>query len=61
MEITADAFPEANFEGEVVRIATKGTDTSNVVTFDVKIEVFGKGKEKTKTRNDSKRGYSCFR
>ena len=48
VEITADAFPEANFEGEVVRIATKGTDTSNVVTFDVKIEVFGKGKEKLK-------------
>lgn len=43
--ITADAFPGNDFRGEVVRIATRGVNTSNVVTFEVKIEVTGKGKE----------------
>jgi len=37
--ITADAFPGTNFKGKVVRIATKGVNVSNVVTFEVKIEV----------------------
>jgi HlyD family secretion protein len=41
VEITADAFPGKKFEGSVVRIATKGVNLSNVVTFEVKIEVMG--------------------
>jgi HlyD family secretion protein len=32
--ITADAFPGQDFRGEVVRIATRGVNTSNVVTFE---------------------------
>jgi multidrug resistance efflux pump len=43
-EITADAFPETNFKGEVVRIATKGVVTSNVVTFEVRIEIVSENK-----------------
>jgi HlyD family secretion protein len=37
--ITVDAYPGVEFDGEVVRVATKGVNTSNVVTFEVKIEV----------------------
>jgi len=48
VDVTADAFPDKHFEGEVVRIATKGDNVSNVVTFEVKIEVLGEGKEKLK-------------
>jgi HlyD family secretion protein len=43
--ITADAFPGRRFRGSVERIAAKGTNTQNVITFDVKILVEGKGKE----------------
>ena len=39
--ITVDAFPEEVFKGEVVLVATKGVTTSNVVTFEVKVEVSG--------------------
>lgn len=39
--ITADAFPGVVFPGKVVRIATVGVNTSNVITFEVKIEVLG--------------------
>lgn len=38
-KITVDAFPGEEFTGTVVRIASKGTNVSNVVTFEVKIEV----------------------
>jgi HlyD family secretion protein len=44
VDITADAFPGKKFEGKVVRIATQGVNTSNVVTFEVKIEVTSKNK-----------------
>lgn len=37
--ITADAFPGQRFTGEVVRVAAKGVTNSNVVTFEVKIEI----------------------
>lgn len=37
--ITVDAYPDAVFKGEVVLVATKGLTTSNVVTFEVKVEV----------------------
>ena len=39
MDITADAFPGKRFSGKVIRIAPQGVNTSNVVTFEVKIEV----------------------
>ncbi|MGN6370395.1 MAG: efflux RND transporter periplasmic adaptor subunit [Phycisphaerae bacterium] len=39
VEITADAYPGVKFRGKVVRIAETGVSTSNVVTFEVKIEV----------------------
>ncbi|HNT34235.1 MAG TPA: efflux RND transporter periplasmic adaptor subunit [bacterium] len=39
--ITVDAHPDAFFPGEVVRVATKGAVVSNIVTFEVRIEVFG--------------------
>jgi RND family efflux transporter MFP subunit len=44
-DITADAFPGKHFDGKVVRIATQGVNTSNVVTFEVKIEVTSKNKD----------------
>lgn len=43
--ITADAYPGRKFRGRVERIATKGTNKSDVVTFEVKIEVEGEGRE----------------
>jgi len=43
--ITADAFAGRRFSGEVVRVATKGKNVSNVVTFEVKIEVGGRDRE----------------
>jgi HlyD family secretion protein len=46
--ITADAYPGQKFEGKVVRTATKGVNTSNVVTFEVKIEVLGRNKSMLK-------------
>jgi multidrug efflux pump subunit AcrA (membrane-fusion protein) len=39
VRVTADSFPGQVFEGHVVRVATKGVNTSNVVTFEVKIEI----------------------
>ena len=42
--ITADAFPGRRFSGKIERIATKGVNVSNVVTFEVKIEVQGRDK-----------------
>lgn len=39
VEATVDAYPDKIFAGKVVRIAIKGVNTSNVVTFEVKIEM----------------------
>jgi len=39
VQITADSFPGREFSGKVMRIGAKGLNTSNVVTFEVKIEV----------------------
>ncbi len=44
VQVTADAFAGKRFAGKVVRIAAKGVNASNVVTFEVKIEVLGKNK-----------------
>jgi HlyD family secretion protein len=43
--ITADAYPNQLFKGKVIRIAPKGLEESNVVTFEVKIEVEGANKQ----------------
>ncbi|MBE3096870.1 MAG: efflux RND transporter periplasmic adaptor subunit [Planctomycetes bacterium] len=43
--VTVDAFHGRKFDGKVVRIATKGVNLSNVVTFEVKIEVVSGDKE----------------
>jgi HlyD family secretion protein len=45
-QITVDAFPDDRFRGEVVRVATKGVVVSNVVTFEVKVEVLDESKTK---------------
>jgi len=42
--ITADAYPSKTFRGQVMQIATRGVNLSNVVTFEVKIEVLGDSK-----------------
>ena len=42
--LTADAYPTLQFTGRVVRVATKGVNTSDVVTFEVKIEVEGENR-----------------
>jgi len=43
--ITVDAYPERKFYGQVLRIATKGENVSNVVTFEVTIEVGQRNRE----------------
>jgi HlyD family secretion protein len=43
-EVEVDSFPDRQFAGKVVRIATTGVNTSNVVTFEVKVEVTDKDK-----------------
>ncbi|MEE8552512.1 MAG: efflux RND transporter periplasmic adaptor subunit [Desulfobacterales bacterium] len=42
--ITADAFLGKRFSGKIERIGTKGVNVSNVVTFEVKIELIGANK-----------------
>jgi HlyD family secretion protein len=42
--VKADAYRGKRFRGKVVRIATRGVNLSNVVTFEVKIEVLGEAK-----------------
>jgi len=44
VDITADAYPGKHFTGKVFRIAPQGVNTSNVVTFEVKIEVTSNNK-----------------
>ncbi len=39
VRVTVDAYPNEVFEGNVTRVAPKGVNTNNVVTFEVKIEV----------------------
>ncbi|HTL52899.1 MAG TPA: efflux RND transporter periplasmic adaptor subunit, partial [Planctomycetota bacterium] len=41
VDITVDAYPDVLFPGEVMQIATKGVVASNVVTYNVKVEVKG--------------------
>jgi len=44
--IMVDSFPDERLHGKVVRVATKGENVSNVITFDVKIEVLDETKSK---------------
>jgi multidrug efflux pump subunit AcrA (membrane-fusion protein) len=44
VDITADAFPRKLFNGKVDRIAAKGVNVSNVVTFEVRVEVLSENK-----------------
>ena len=46
--ITADAYPDERFFGEVVRIAAKGEEVSDVVVFDVLIEALGDSRDSLK-------------
>lgn len=39
VEIRVDAYPERTFTGRVDRVAPLGTETSNVVTFDVEVRI----------------------
>ena len=43
--ITVASFPGRTFAGQVTRIATKGVNVSNVVTFEVKVEVLDEHKD----------------
>jgi len=44
VDVTVDAFTGRHFRGQVLRIAQKGQNVSNVVTFEVKIEVLSEEK-----------------
>ncbi|MBI5723634.1 MAG: efflux RND transporter periplasmic adaptor subunit [Planctomycetes bacterium] len=43
--ITADAYPGKKFTGKVVQITPRGQVEGNVVTYPVKVEVLGEGRE----------------
>jgi HlyD family secretion protein len=45
VKVTVDAFRNREFSGEVVRISPRGANVSNVVTFEVKVEVTAPDKE----------------
>ena len=45
VKVTVDAYRNREFAGEVVRISPRGVNVSNVVTFEVKIEVTARDKE----------------
>ena len=43
--VTVDSYPGRTFEGKVVRVAVQGVNASNIVTFEVKVEVLDKSKD----------------
>jgi len=45
VKVTVDAYRNREFAGEVVRISPRGVNVSNVVTFEVKIEITARDKE----------------
>jgi HlyD family secretion protein len=45
VKVTVDAFRNREFAGEVARIAPRGVNVSNVVTFEVKLEVTARDKD----------------
>jgi HlyD family secretion protein len=44
VDVTADSFPRKKFRGKVDRIAAKGVNLQNVVTFEVRVEVLSDNK-----------------
>jgi HlyD family secretion protein len=42
--LVVDSFPDKTFKGKVVRVAVEGVEESNVVTFEVKVEVIDEEK-----------------
>lgn len=46
--VTADGFPDEVFDGKVERIAVKGAEVSNVVTFETRIEIVSENRLKLK-------------
>jgi HlyD family secretion protein len=44
VDITADAYQDTKFKGKIDRIAQKGVNQSNVVTFEVRIEIISENK-----------------
>jgi len=59
--ISVDAWPDKMFDGQVVQIATKGVNSSNVVTFEVKIEVTGDEKSLLKPEMTANIDIVCAR
>lgn len=59
--VSADAYPGRRFRGKVVRIAPKGQNTQNVVTFEVKIEIEGEGKNLLKPEMTANVDIQCER
>ncbi|MHB8836547.1 MAG: efflux RND transporter periplasmic adaptor subunit [Candidatus Methylomirabilia bacterium] len=45
VKVTADAYRSREFSGEVARISPRGTNVSNVVSFEVKLEVTARDKD----------------
>jgi len=45
VKVTVDAYRNREFAGEVMRISPRGVNVSNVVTFEVKIEITARDKE----------------
>lgn len=43
--VTVDSYPGRTFKGKVVRVAPQGVNASNIVTFEVKVEVLDDGKD----------------
>jgi HlyD family secretion protein len=43
--ITVDSYPNEVFSGRIIRVAIKGLNSSNVVTFEVKVEVEGENRQ----------------
>lgn len=43
--VRCDAYPERTFEGKIIRISAKGVTTASVVSFEVKLEIVGEGRE----------------
>jgi HlyD family secretion protein len=43
--VRCDAYPDRSFEGKIIRISAKGVTTASVVSFEVKMEIVGEGRE----------------
>jgi HlyD family secretion protein len=50
VRVTADSYPDEVFSGHVVRVADQGTMNTNVVVFEVRIEMSGTNRELLKPK-----------